>query len=243
MPIYRLTRHLAFPPVEEAEDGVLAVGGDLRPERLILAYRHGVFPWYHEGIPIIWHSPDPRCVLRLECLHVGATLRKALRKGLFDVRWDSAFPEVIRACSKAPRPGQEGTWITGDMEKAYIKLHELGVAHCVEAWQQGKLVGGLYGVSLGRMFFGESMFSRVDNASKVALVALVERLRTWDFSLVDCQVANAHTLSMGAEEWPRARYITFLSGALQAPTRRGRWTSDEGPPPTSDRDVGTHTPG
>lgn len=224
MPIYKLSQALVFPPVEEAEDGVLAVGGDLRPERLLLAYRMGIFPWYHEGIPIIWHSPDPRCVLRLEALHVSRSLKKTMRQGIYSVTFDTAFTQVIRACKKAPRPGQEGTWITRDMESAYTDLHKRGYAHSVECWVDGQLVGGLYGVSLGRMFFGESMFSKQPDASKVALCALVERLREWDFALVDCQVANHHTLNMGAEEWPRWKYITVLRAGLDAPSRVGSWT-------------------
>ncbi|MEW5852842.1 MAG: leucyl/phenylalanyl-tRNA--protein transferase [Myxococcota bacterium] len=226
MPIYRLTKDLIFPPVEHAEDGVLAVGGDLRPERLLLAYRRGIFPWYHEGIPIIWHSPDPRCVLRAEALNVNRSLRKTIKRGTYQVRFDTAFRDVIRACKKAPRPGQDGTWITGDMERAYTQLHELGYAHSVEAYDEQGLAGGLYGVSIGHMFFGESMFTLRPDASKVAMVALVERLRGWGFSVVDCQVANHHTLNLGAEEWPRERYLEVLRKELDAPTRLGLWTDE-----------------
>lgn len=227
MPIYRLTPQLIFPPVDHAEDGVLAVGGDLRPERLLLAYQHGIFPWYHDGLPIIWHSPDPRCVLRVDALHVSRSMRKALRKKPFEIRVDSAFSGVIRGCKEAYRPGQDGTWITDEMEHAYNTLHAQGLAHSVECWTPEGLQGGLYGVSLGRMFFGESMFSRAPNASKTALVGLVELLRPWGFRVVDCQVANDHTLSLGAEEIPRKQYIQTLRDELKAaPTRTGPWKVD-----------------
>lgn len=224
MPIYRLTQQLLFPPVDHAEDGVLAVGGDLRPERLLLAYQQGIFPWYHDGLPIIWHSPDPRCVLRLEALHVSKSMRKFLRKEPFQIRVDTAFSDVIRACKDAYRPGQDGTWITDEMQLAYNTLHAQGLAHSVECWAGDTLVGGLYGVSLGRMFFGESMFSRAPNASKTALVGLVEVLRPWEFRIIDCQVANDHTLSLGAEELPRKQYGQILREELKAaPTRTGPW--------------------
>jgi len=224
MPIYRLTPQLIFPPVDHAEDGVLAVGGDLRPERLLLAYKSGIFPWYHDGLPIIWHSPDPRCVLRTEALHVSKSMRKFLKKHPFEVRVDTAFSAVIQGCRDAFRPGQDGTWITDGMMEAYNTLHAQGLAHSVECWGGGELVGGLYGVSLGRMFFGESMFSKAPNASKTALVGLVELLVPWGFQLVDCQVANDHTVSLGAEEWPRKKYLKALNEEMDAaPTRVGPW--------------------
>jgi leucyl/phenylalanyl-tRNA--protein transferase len=229
MPVRRLGRALAFPPVDEAEEGLLAIGGDLSPERLLLAYRSGIFPWYDDRMPILWHSPDPRCVLPVDRLHVGRTLRRVLAKGTYEVRYDSAFDTVIRACQKTERPGQDGTWITEAMADAYLVLHRMGFAHSVETWLDGELAGGLYGVSIGRMFFGESMFSWAPSASKVALVRLAERLAPWHFPLIDAQVATEHTLSMGAEEWPRAQFIEALDRAIAHPTRRGSWAIDEPP--------------
>ena len=222
MPVYRLTKALVFPPVEHAESGLLAVGGDLSTERLLLAYRSGIFPWFDGNLPL-WHSPDPRCVIPVDKLHVGRTLRRVIAKGTYEVRFDSSFDRVIRACKATPRPGQDGTWITDDMERAYLRLHELGYAHSVEAWEGSELAGGLYGVSLGRMFFGESMFSWRDNASKVALVALVEKVAGWGFRLIDAQVPTPHTVAMGAEEWPRPRFLAALNEALGHPTRQGNW--------------------
>jgi len=225
VPIYRLSPALVFPPPSEAEDGLLAVGGDLSPERLLLAYSQGIFPWYDETQPILWHSPDPRAVLPVAALHVGRSLRKVLARGAYQVRFDTCFPAVIRACKQAYRPGQAGTWITDEMEAAYVALHRQGFAHSAEVYRGEALVGGLYGLSLGRMFFGESMFSLASDASKVAAVGLVERVRGFGFLYVDCQVLNPHTASLGAEEWPRARYLKTLAEELAAaPTRRGPWT-------------------
>jgi leucyl/phenylalanyl-tRNA--protein transferase len=225
VPVYALSRALIFPPPEHAVDGLVAVGGDLSPERLLLAYRSGIFPWYDDGLPILWHSPDPRCVLRVDALHVGRTLRRTIAKGTYRVRFDTAFERVIRACKATPRPGQDGTWITDDMERAYMKLHAMGYAHSVEAWAGDDLVGGLYGVSLGRVFFGESMFAHAPDASKVSLVALAERLAGWGFPLIDAQVPTPHTLAMGAEEWPRAKFLEVLAEELKHPTRQGSWTA------------------
>ena len=225
MPIYRLTKELVFPPPTEAVEGLLAVGGDLRPERLLLAYSQGIFPWYDENQPILWHSPDPRAVLAVDKLHVGRTLKKVLNKNVYELRFDTRFAEVIAGCKASYRPGQSGTWITDEMEAAYLELHRQGFAHSVETYLEGELVGGLYGVSLGRMFFGESMFSRASDASKVATVALVEKVRGFGFRYIDCQVLNPHTATLGAEEWPRARYLKVLAEELQAaPTRRGSWS-------------------
>jgi leucyl/phenylalanyl-tRNA--protein transferase len=224
VPVYALTPSLVFPPPEKAVAGLLAIGGDLSPERLLLAYRSGIFPWYDEGLPILWHSPDPRCVLRVDGLHVGRSLRRTIKKGTYEVRYDSDFGQVIRSCKDTPRAGQDGTWITGEMEAAYVRLHQMGYAHSVESWHGGTLVGGLYGVSVGRMFFGESMFSRAPDASKVALVALAERVAGWGFPIIDAQVATPHTLAMGAEEWPRPRFLEVLHEALVHPTRRGTWS-------------------
>jgi leucyl/phenylalanyl-tRNA--protein transferase len=229
VPVYALTPSLIFPSPEKAVAGLLAIGGDLSPERLLLAYRSGIFPWYDEGLPILWHSPDPRCVLRVDGLHVGRSLRRTIKKGTYEVRYDSDFVQVIRACKDTPRAGQDGTWITEEMEAAYVRLHQMGYAHSVEAWHGGTLAGGLYGVSVGRMFFGESMFAHAPDASKVALVALAERVARWGFPIIDAQVATPHTLAMGAEEWPRPRFLEVLGEALEHPTRRGTWAVPEPP--------------
>lgn len=223
MPVYALPKQLVFPSPEEAEDGLLAVGGDLSPERLLLAYRSGIFPWYEDGFPILWHSPDPRCVIVIDRMHVGRSLRKVLKRGTFEVRFDTRFRDVIHACKTQRRTGQRGTWITSEMEEAYVRLHDLGWAHSVETHEAGELVGGLYGVSIGRMFFGESMYSRVPDASKVAFVRLAERLHKWGFRVIDAQVMTPHTAALGAEEWPRARFLEVLAGEIAAPTRRGSW--------------------
>jgi leucyl/phenylalanyl-tRNA--protein transferase len=236
VPVYALPRALVFPPPDRAVDGLVAVGGDLSPERLLLAYRSGIFPWYDEGLPILWHSPDPRCVIPVDGLHVGRSLRRVLRSGTYAVRFDSAFERVIRACKTTPRPGQDGTWITPEMERAYVQLHRMGYAHSVEAWQDDELAGGLYGVSLGRIFFGESMFSHRADASKVALIALAERVRSWGFSLIDAQVPTPHTLAMGAQQWPRVRFLDALRDALKYPTHKGNWASEpelEAPSPNA----------
>lgn len=227
MPLFRLDARLVFPPVEGAEEGLLALGGDLKPERLVLAYRSGIFPWYEEGQPILWHSPDPRMVLLAEALRVGRSLGKILRKARYRITLDTAFRRVIEACASTRRPGQRTTWITEDMKDAYTELHRRGLAHSVEAWEEGKLVGGLYGVSLGAAFFGESMFARAPDASKVAFVRLVEQLRAWGISLIDCQVHTEHLARFGAEEWPRKRYVAALRKALDRPTRTGRWALEE----------------
>jgi len=212
--------------VENAEDGLLAVGGDLRPERLLLAYRRGIFPWYSEGQPILWHSPDPRMVLAAARLEVPRSLRKTIRKQAYRLSLDTAFAKVVAACASVERPGQSGTWITPDMQAAYRELHRRGVAHSVEAWHEDRLVGGLYGVSLGAAFFGESMFTLAPDASKVAFVGLVEQLLRWGIGLVDCQVYTDHLARFGAVEWPRRRYLTALKKALARPTRPGPWRLD-----------------
>jgi len=227
MPIFRLDHRLSFPPVEHAEDGLLAVGGDLRPERLLLAYRSGIFPWYSEGQPILWHSPDPRMVLVASALKVPRSLRKTMRRPAYRVTLDTAFARVVAACASVERPGQSGTWITPEMEAAYRELHRRGFAHSVEAWHEGRLVGGLYGVSLGAAFFGESMFALAPDASKVAFVRLVAQLVRWGIGLVDCQVHTDHLARFGAVEWPRKRYLAALKKALAAPTRSGPWRFEE----------------
>ncbi len=227
MPIFRLDERLIFPPSQLANaNGILAVGGDLRPQRLLLAYRSGIFPWYSEGYPILWHSPDPRLVLTPSRIYVGRTLRKIMRKRPYQIRMDTAFADVIRACAETPRPDQEGTWITDEMMEAYLALHQMGYAHSIEAWDGDALVGGLYGVSLGAAFFGESMFAHAANASKIAFVAAVTQLRAWGIELIDCQVYTDYLASFGAEEWPREVFLQALRQALDNETRRGPWQLD-----------------
>lgn len=224
MPIYRLIEELVFPPPEYADpSGLLAVGGDLSSERLLEAYRLGIFPWYSDGQPILWWSPDPRLILELGDFRVSRSLRKTLKKEIFQVTFDRAFTEVIDACSSVPREGQRGTWITDEMKQAYVHLHDLGYAHSVESWFAGKLAGGLYGVSLGKCFFGESMFHLATDASKVALATLVERLKSWDFHFIDAQMTTEHMLTLGAKEMPRRLFLKRLRVALRDPTKRGRW--------------------
>jgi leucyl/phenylalanyl-tRNA--protein transferase len=224
VPIYQLTDELCFPPPEKADpSGLLAVGGDLSPKRLLLAYQMGIFPWYEEGLPILWHSPDPRMVLLPSQLRVSRSLRRQLRSPGFEIRLDTAFAAVIRACASAPRREGDGTWITPEMMGAYNQLFELGYAHCVEAWAGDELVGGLYGVSLGRCFFGESMFAHEANASKIAFASLVEQLVDWDFDLIDCQVHTDHLERLGATLWERSDFLVALKKSLERKTRRGPW--------------------
>ena len=224
MTVYRLSRELAFPSPHEADPGgLLAVGGDLGSARILLAYSMGIFPWYSEGEPILWWSPDPRCVLDLDDFHVSRRLRRVLNQGRFRVTFDEDFRGVIRACASVERRGQEGTWITPEMERAYVRLHQAGVAHSVECWLGEDLVGGVYGIALGRGFFGESMFHRETDASKVVVARLVDRLAGWDFHFIDAQVTTSHMLSFGAREVPRALFLEDLEEALRHPTRRGSW--------------------
>jgi leucyl/phenylalanyl-tRNA--protein transferase len=197
---------------------------------LLAAYRSGIFPWYGEGDPILWHSPDPRFAFTPAQLHVPRSLSKLLRHGTFEFRLDTAFDEVIAACARVPRPGQSGTWITQDMQDAYGELHLAGYAHSAEAWQSGELAGGLYGVALGSAFFGESMFAKVSDASKAAFCVLVRQLAGWGFTLIDCQQETSHLARFGATPWPRARFLASLSKALRDPTRRGPWTFDQARP-------------
>jgi leucyl/phenylalanyl-tRNA--protein transferase len=230
MPVYWLTDDLIFPPPEGASpEGVVAVGGDTRPERLVLAYSQGIFPWPHEGMPLLWFSPDPRFVLPLDRVRVSRSLRKTIRRQPYEIRVDTAFRRVMQACATAPRRGQDGTWINQQMVQGFCALHELGFAHSVEAWRDGELEGGLYGLSLGRVFCGESMFASEPDASKVATVALCGNLRAWGFAFVDCQVYTAHLARFGAIEWPRRRYLAALRRALSKPARRGRWSFDLDP--------------
>ena len=218
-----------LPAPEEADGhGLVAIGGDLRPERLLAAYADGIFPWYEDGLPILWHSPDPRMVLLPHEFHVGKSLRKRVRRGEFDVRLDTSFERVMRQCATVPREGQRGTWITREMAAAYARLHRSGYAHSVEAWRDGELVGGLYGVSLGDVFCGESMFAVEPDASKVAFVWLVEQLREWGVAMIDCQVHTEHLARFGAREWPRDQFLSRLRELVQRPTRRNSWSFDEG---------------
>ncbi len=225
MPVYQLSEDLVFPsPHLASKEGLLAVGGDLRLKRLLLAYRLGIFPWYSEGEPILWWSPDPRLVLYPDEFKVSRSLNKVINKGVFIVTMDCAFEEVITECARVRLENHEGTWIVDDMVKAYHRLHESGFAHSVEAWADGRLAGGLYGVSLGKCFFGESMFTRITNASKVALTALVRYLKALNFALIDCQITTAHLKRFGAREISRARYIDELKNAADAPTLQGKWS-------------------
>ncbi|MFZ2196947.1 MAG: leucyl/phenylalanyl-tRNA--protein transferase [Thermodesulfovibrionales bacterium] len=216
MPVYRLTKDLLFPPPAFAdEDGLLALGGDLSRDRILLAYSMGIFPWYSDGSPILWWSPDPRLVLIPEELKVSRSLGQVIKKGIFSVTMDAAFDRVIRNCSEINRKGQHGTWITEEMISAYIDLHCAGYAHSIESWDCGELVGGLYGIALDKAFFGESMFSIKSNASKVAFVTLVEKLKKMNFSFIDCQVATEHLKSLGAREISRKKFLQMLKKALE----------------------------
>lgn len=217
-----------FPPAEQAlrdPDGLLAVGGDLTPTRLLNAYAHGIFPWFSQGQPILWWSPDPRTLFRTDGVHLSRRFRRELRACGWSVQADTAFAEVMHACADSPRPGQDGTWITPDMLDAYCALHRQGHAHSVEV-RDGteQLVGGLYGVAIGRMFFGESMFSRRSGGSKVALAALAHRLHAWGWPLIDAQVENPHLLRMGAERWPRTRFLDSIAALTACPDAAEPWT-------------------
>jgi len=224
MPVYLLSDEIAFPSPQLAEEGLLAVGGDLSRKRLLLAYRMGIFPWYSKYEPILWWSPDPRLVMYPGELRVSKSLQKTIKKGLFKITMDQAFEVVINACAHSRTSADEGTWIVEEMVDAYCDLHESGFAHSVEAWQEDRLAGGLYGVSLGRCFFGESMFTHISNASKVAFVALVKHLQALNFDLIDCQVSTPHLLRFGAREIPRARYLNELKKSLKPATLKGRWS-------------------
>ena len=224
MPVYRLSSELVFPPPHLAiEEGLLAVGGDLSVERLLMAYGLGIFPWYTQGEPILWWSPDPRLVLYPSQIRVSRRLKRIIRQNRFAVTFDHAFDRVIRACSSAVRHHQTGTWITEEMIAAYIALHRAGYAHSVEAWQEERLVGGLYGVSLGGSFFGESMFHQVSNAANVALASLAQQLNQWHFDMIDCQVMTDHLVRMGAVEVPRSDFLSRLNRSVKKKTKRGKW--------------------
>jgi len=219
-----------FPPGDQAgPDGLVAIGGDLRPETLLEAYERGIFPWpwdERSDVPMLWWCPDPRFVLYPERLHVSGSLHQRIGSGRFDLGMDTAFDEVVRACGTIERPGQEGTWITTEMVEAYLELHRLGWAHSIECRREGALVGGLYGVALGGVFFGESMFSREPDASKVAFAALVRQLDEWGFRFVDCQQETGHLRRLGACNVPRPRFLAELEDALTLPNRQGEWRFD-----------------
>lgn len=203
-------------------NGLLAAGGDLSPERILAAYHQGIFPWFNPGEPILWWSPSPRTVIYPHQLHLSRSLKKTLRKGIYRVSLDTAFKQVMEACA-APRSNTSGTWISRDIIAAYCRLHQLGFAHSVEVWAGTKLVGGLYGIALGKMFFGESMFSRADDASKVGFAHLVQQLSLWGFPLIDCQVANEHLFSLGAVEIPREAFMEMLLDFSLRPAVTGPW--------------------
>ncbi len=228
MPVYNLPDQLIFPAPDKAEEcGLLAIGGDLSLPRLLLAYQTGIFPWYTEDSPILWWSPDPRLILEPHDLKLSRSLDKEIKRGRFTVTVDQAFQGVIRGCAQVKRKGQQGTWIVDEMIDAYCQLHRAGLAHSVETWLAGELVGGLYGVALGKMFFGESMFHRVNNASKVAFIHLVRLLQKWDFEIIDCQVRTEHLMRLGAREIPRSQFLARLKRALCFSNRRGPWSFDQ----------------
>ena len=214
-----------FPPIDRCRpDGLLAIGGDLSVERLLLAYRNGIFPWFSPGDPILWWSPDPRCVIFPHQFHPSKSLRKSTRNRGYTVTFDTTFAQVIERCA-GKRQSQDGTWITDDMKTAYHQLHQLGVAHSVEVWHEGKLVGGLYGIAMGRIFFGESMFSCMTDASKVGLATLINKLVNWGFTLIDCQVSSPHILSLGAIEIPRKNFLVYLEEGVVMDSKESNWRS------------------
>lgn len=224
MPVYRLIADPVFPDPREAEpEGLLAMGGDLSPQRLLNAYAQGIFPWYGEGDPILWWSPPERAVFLPGQEHIPARARRAIRASGFEVSVDTAFEQVIECCARIPRADQPGTWITGAMRKAYVKLHHAGFAHSFETWRDGQLVGGLYGVSLGAAFFGESMFSQQSYASRAAFANLCEIAKDWDFHFIDGQLPNPNLLQLGAVVIAREDYLARLARAMECPTRSGSW--------------------
>lgn len=224
MPVYLLDKGLSFPAPEDAnQEGIVAVGGDVSPERLLVAYKQGIFPWPARGYPLLWFSPDPRFALRPSSAHVSRSLRKVIRKGHLQVTADTAFDEVITACAAVPRPHQQGTWITRELQEGYRGLHQLGYAHSIETWLGGKLVGGLYGVALGRTFAGESMFASEPDASKVAFTTLLGHLAMWGFRVVDCQVHTEHLARFGATMWTRERFLSEWRAAVDEPSVLAPW--------------------
>lgn len=224
MPVFQLSDEIIFPDPSLAEpDGLLAVGGDLSPERLLTAYKNGIFPWFSEHEPILWWSPDPRLVLFPQKFIISHSLKQKIKQNIFSVRMDSNFEQVISACAETERRHEDGTWITDEMKAAYIELHHKGFAHSVECYFDGKLVGGLYGISLGKSFFGESMFHSMTDASKVALYHLVEKTKQFDFLFIDSQVETEHLISLGAELIPRENYLKLLKEAMMFPSYKGIW--------------------
>lgn len=218
-----------FPSPDSASpEGIVAVGAHPDPELLKIAYRQGIFPWPHRGLPLLWFSPDPRFVLDPRRPTLSRSLKKAMKRQPYRISADESFAAVMDGCAAVPRPGQSGTWITSAMLEGYTALHEEGIAHSIEAWDDDELVGGLYGVSLGRVFFGESMFARATDASKIAFATLLAHLVAWDFELVDCQTYTEHLARFGAEEWPRARFLEELARHLERPTKEGPWTFELG---------------
>lgn len=223
---YWLSDELEFPHPKNANDeGILAVGGDLSVERMLLAYTYGIFPWYNEDEPILWWFPNPRFVLYPNEIYISKTMRQVLRRGIFEIKMDTAFEQVIEHCAQTPRPDQDGTWLQPALRDVYIQLHRLGYAHSVEAWQDGKLVGGLYGVALGRIFCGESMFAHVSNASKACLITLVQYLEKQGFILIDCQVETEHLASMGGRSIAAADFWQHIEANHERldETLRGQW--------------------
>lgn len=223
MPVYLLDETCDFPPPEGAEDGIVAIGGDLSLQRLLNAYKDGIFPWYSEGEPIIWWSPDPRFVLKPSDLHISKSMHRVLNSTAFRVTLDTAFPLIIRQCAEVSRKEEDGTWITEDMIAAYCALYESGYAHSVEVWKEDILVGGIYGVSLGRIFFAESMFHTETNASKLAFIRLIQLLKQKEFLLLDAQVYTKHVSSLGAKEIPRNEFMQTLQKGLQYESWVGKW--------------------
>lgn len=230
LPLWRLHPEdppTAFPdPVRALRepDGLLAVGGDLSPERLLYAYRHGIFPWYDTGLPILWWSPDPRAIFRPDSVHISRSLRRRMRRNGYTIRFDTAFTQVMDGCA-GPRlqHPEGGTWINAEMKEAYARLHHIGHAHCAEMWQDDELVGGLYGVAVGRVFFGESMFSRVNDASKVVLVTLMQHLERWNYAFMDCQMQTEHLESMGSVSVPRPDFLAMLATLCTEPVGSDAW--------------------
>ncbi len=225
MPVYRLSEDiLAFPPATNAnEDGLLAFGGKLSEDWLLAAYSKGLFPWYSEGDPILWWSPDPRCVLIPAEVKIQKSMRSMLNNKAYQFKFDTAFEQVIEACATIPRLDQPGTWLTAEMKQAYIRLHKIGMAHSAEVWKENKLVGGLYGVSIGGVFFGESMFSKLPNTSKLALICLCQWLDERDFLMVDCQIYSEHLARMGGIEVDRTHFLEALDECMAKPTLKGFW--------------------
>ena len=224
MPVFRLSNHPIFPAPELAEpDGLLAIGGDLSPVRLLIAYSQGIFPWFSEGDPILWWSPSPRLVLFPEEYHLPKRLKRAINAGTFTVTADTAFAQVVSGCASASGRLEHGTWITREMHEAYCRLHELGFAHSIECWREGELAGGLYGVCLDRVFFGESMFTRVTDASKVALAALVRQAKQLGIALIDCQMTTEHLLRFGARELSREQFVAQLDEHIDGCLPQKKW--------------------